>query len=299
MRHIGHLPDEAQAQAFGDFLLAKGIRNEVERDGAAGWLVWVIEEDQVADAQSWLEKFRSNPKAPEFRNARIEAAKVREAVEQDLARYRKRVQTRQSLFPRFGGYGIGILTYALIFACVIVATFSNLGKNTDFLRYLLISDPTSAGNGFLPEVFSGEVWRLFTPIFIHFGLIHILFNMIWLFQLGCMIEGRQGSLLLAALVAVIALFSNLGEYFFSHHAVFGGMSGVVYGLAGYVWMRGKFDRASGLYLDPGSVMILLVWLVVCYSGLVGSIANSAHLVGLITGVAWGIVSGLLASSRPE
>ena len=64
-------------------------------------------------------------------------------------------------------------------------------------------------------------------------------------------------------------------------------------------MRGKFDRASGLYLDPGSVMILLVWLVVCYSGLVGSIANSAHLVGLITGVVWGILSGLLASSRPE
>ena len=159
----------------------------------------MIEEDQVADAQSWFENFRENPKAPDFRNARMEAAKVRQAEEQDLARYRKRVRTRQSLFPKFGGYGFGILTYALIFVCFIVATFSNLGKNTDFLRHLLISDPTSAGNGFLPEVFSGEVWRLFTPIFIHFGLIHILFNMIWLFQLGSMIEGRQGSLLLAAL----------------------------------------------------------------------------------------------------
>jgi GlpG protein len=80
---------------------------------------------------------------------------------------------------------------------------------------------------------------------------------------------------------------------------FGGMSGVVYALAGYVWMRGKYDRTSGLYLDSQSVTILLVWLVVCFTGAVGPVANSAHVAGLITGVVWGRVSAWFASRRPE
>jgi GlpG protein len=76
------------------------------------------------------------------------------------------------------------------------------------------------------------------------------------------------------------------------------MSGVVYGLAGYAWMRGKYDRASSVGLDPQSVTILLVWLAVCYSGVVGRVANTAHLVGLIVGVVWGRVSAHLAAGKP-
>jgi GlpG protein len=284
---------------FGDFLVANGIRNQIEHDGGSSWTVWVMEEDSVADAQTWLEQFRGNPNAPEFRKAATEAAKVREAEAQDLAAYRKRVRTRQSLFPKFGGHGIGILTYVLIFACVVVAAYSKLGENMEVLRPLFIADPGGDAGKFLPEVFSGEVWRLFTPMFIHFGPVHLLFNMLWLFQLGCMIEARQSSFLLAALVAVTALLSNLAQFYFSHHPGFGGMSGVVYGLAGYVWIRGKYDRKSGLFLDSQSVTILLVWLVLCYTGLVGSIANTAHLVGLITGVVWGRISAFFASRKPE
>ena len=77
------------------------------------------------------------------------------------------------------------------------------------------------------------------------------------------------------------------------------MSGVVYGLAGYVWLRGKYDRASGLYLDARSIEWLLIWLVICYTGVVGRVANTAHLVGLVIGVIWGSVSAYFASRRPE
>jgi GlpG protein len=77
------------------------------------------------------------------------------------------------------------------------------------------------------------------------------------------------------------------------------MSGVVYALAGYVWMRGKHDRTSGLFLDQQSVTILLVWLVVCFTGVVGPIANFAHLAGLASGMAIGRVSAYLARRRPE
>jgi GlpG protein len=73
---------------------------------------------------------------------------------------------------------------------------------------------------------------------------------------------------------------------------------VVYALAGYVWMRGKYDRASGLFLDPQTVTILLVWLVICFTGAVGHVANGAHLIGLIVGVVWGRASAFIATRRP-
>jgi GlpG protein len=77
------------------------------------------------------------------------------------------------------------------------------------------------------------------------------------------------------------------------------MSGVVYGLAGYVWMMGKYHPASGVGLNSQSATILLIWLVVCYTGVVGPVANTAHLVGLIVGVIWGRAAAYFASRRSE
>jgi len=94
------------------------------------------------------------------------------------------------------------------------------------------------------------------------------------------------------LVLVIAAGSNLGEYWLGRTVTFGGMSGVLYGLLGYIWIRGKFDPGSGLFLHPTTVTMMLVWLVVCYTGYVGAIANAAHVVGLVIGMVWGCLSSL-------
>jgi GlpG protein len=298
MRHIGNLPDEKHARVFGDFLVAGGIRNELEREEDGSWVVWIAEEDHLPEAQAAFERFRANPGAPEFQGATTSAAKVREAEAEDLKAYRKRIRTRQSLFRSFGRQGVGILTYSLIFACCTVGYFSDMGTNDDFLQHWFISNFLRSSMGFLPEVLSGEVWRLFTPIFVHLDIIHLLFNMMWLFQLGCMIEARQSSWHLLALVAVIALVSNLAQYYF-HHPFFGGMSGAVYGLAGYVWIRGKYDPGSGVFLDQISLIILMVGLVGCYAGFFGPVANTAHLVGLISGAVWGGVSAFWALRNPK
>jgi GlpG protein len=299
MRQIGHLSDEQQAHTLGDFLTGSGIRNEIERDDGT-WLIWIVDEDQVAAAQSALEKFRANPGGPEFRDAAKDAARARAAEAEDLAAYRRRIRTRRSMFPKFGGYGIGVLTYSLIFVCLIVAYYSQVGRNYEFTRNLTISDPEMGKTQFLPEVFAGQVWRLLTPILLHFGESHIIFNMLALFQLGCMIEGRLGTGKLALLVVGTGIISNFAQYSFSHHqSYFGGMSGVVYGLAGYIWMRGHFDRESGLYLDPTSITMMLGWLVICFTGLVGPIANTAHVVGLLSGMAWGRIAAFMASRTPK
>ena len=75
---------------------------------------------------------------------------------------------------------------------------------------------------------SGEVWRFVTPAFIHFGFLHILFNMMWLYNLGMTVEFIRGTGRFVLLCVVIAVTSNVAQLFWSGPA-FGGMSGVVCG----------------------------------------------------------------------
>jgi len=76
------------------------------------------------------------------------------------------------------------------------------------------------------------------------------------------------------------------------------MSGVVYGLFGYIWMRGKFDPASGLFIDQRSVILMMVWFGLCFTGWVGPIANIAHGGGLAVGALWGWLSAWWANRNP-
>ena len=133
------------------------------------------------------------------------------------------------------------------------------------------------------------VWRLVTPIFLHWGIIHIIFNMWWLRDLGSMIEARKNTWFLLLLVLVIAAVSNLAQYGYKD-PYFGGMSGVVYGLLGYIWMRSKHDPGCGLFLHSTTVTMMMVWFFLCFTGMVGHIANTNHGVGLVTGMVWGYLA---------
>lgn len=176
------------------------------------------------------------------------------------------------------------LTATLIFLSVIIALFSKLGSDFRFLHYLFISEYRQG----LPEILSGQLWRLFTPIIIHFGILHIAFNMLWLYELGSAIEHRQGFNRLATLVAVTSILPNLAQFFWSG-PIFGGMSGVVYGLMAYIWIQGIYNPRAGMGLNQNIVIMMLIWFVICWLGLVGNIANMAHTVGLICGAILGLL----------
>jgi GlpG protein len=143
---------------------------------------------------------------------------------------------------------------------------------------------------FLAEVRAGQVWRLLTPIFVHFGPIHLLFNVFMLRDLGTFIENRLGVTYLAVLTIVIAVLSNIAQFAWTGRPIFGGLSGVVYGLFGFLWMRGKFDRYAIWPLSKATIQILLIWYVLCLTNLISSVANVVHTVGLAVGMAWGYLS---------
>jgi GlpG protein len=288
MRLIGHLSNESSARTFGDYLFVQGIENHVEFDKESGWAVWINDEDKIGPATNILEEFQKNPSAAEFARTASTAASKRADEAKKLEAYLKRTRANVQAMP--ASRMVGPISLVLILVCVAVFVLSKFGKAPEVVSGLFIST-SSHSRGYLPEVMHGQIWRLVTPIFIHFDILHILFNMLWLRELGSAIEARQGSAFFTFLVVATAIVSNLAEYFFSQ-PIFGGMSGVVYALLGYIWMRAKFDVTSGYFLHPTTMTIMLIWLGVCYTGWLGPVANAAHTAGLLCGGIWGYLASL-------
>ncbi len=295
MRHIGSIPDETDAKRFGDYLLAAGMRNTVD-EGSAGWAVWVEDDDKLDAAKIELDAFHTNPRDPKYVSAPLKAERIRVETEKKQHRLAQRfhdVRTSWGSTPQWAQP----VTIALILVSLLVAAATSVGDNVtgpamDALRIQSV-DAVDAGDGRmqvsippepLHDVRRGQVWRLVTPIFIHFGVIHLVFNMFWLFDLGGQIERARRSPFLLGLVAAAAVIPNVSEYFWSG-PFFGGMSGVVYALFGYVWIKGKYEPHLNMGVSQQTVLIMMVWLVICMVGVIPNVANMAHAVGLIVGVA--------------
>ncbi len=295
MRLIGYVDNEAQARRFGDFLHSRGIAAHADAATDGRWQVWVIEDTDVEAAAPLFAQFYQSPDDPVFEQAARAAQAERRRDEEEVPKRATVVDARTFFYSP--PVPVGVLSLVLIIISVLVAVMTKLGESEPLIQPLAITQYWEAGryvpwDKSLPEVRRGQVWRLFTPMFIHFGILHLLFNMLWLRDLGSMIEARKSSWLLLLLVLALAATSNVGQYLYSGPA-FGGMSGVVYGLLGYVWMQGKFNPASGLSLQPQTVTMMIVWFFLCLTGAVGHIANVAHAVGLAGGIVWGFLDAQL------
>lgn len=133
-----------------------------------------------------------------------------------------------------------------------------------------------------------QPWRFITPVFMHFTLLHIVFNVFWWWYLGGRIEKTLGTSWLLALFLFSGVSANVIQYLLNGPN-FGGMSGVVYGLLGFCWIY-SFRRATPLYLPPGLIVFMLLWLVLGYTGVLWvNVANEAHLAGLLSGCLAGFV----------
>jgi GlpG protein len=281
MRLIGHLKNEATARSFADYLASVDIRNLVESDGE-GWAVWIYSEDQIEPGQRALAAFLQNPADAKYQLAPKVAAVLERRRRREEEEAAKRVHTRDRIWPQSGR---APLTLGLIGVCVAVAMLNGLNPTYRNVYWLWF---TEGGRRIMEELRAGQVWRLLTPIFIHFGPMHLFFNLLWLWDLGGQIERRQGTAKLALLVVVLGVGSNFGQYLWAGPGpLFGGMSGVVYALLGYIWMRSRCDPASGLMLSPATVLMMLVWFFLCLFNIIPNVANGAHGAGLVLGMLWG------------
>ncbi|MDZ4336547.1 MAG: rhomboid family intramembrane serine protease [Pseudomonas sp.] len=189
----------------------------------------------------------------------------------------------------------------------IAAAITLLGDNLATVSWLSFVDYRVQGDyiyfSYLNDTLaSGQWWRLLTPMLIHFGILHLAMNTLWYWELGRRIEARQGAVMLLGLTLLFSLAANFAQYLHAGPSLFGGLSGVLYGLLGHCWIFQRLAPTPAYRLPPGVLVMMLAWLLICMTGIFellqfGAIANAAHVGGLLAGCLTGLVGGALARRR--
>jgi membrane associated rhomboid family serine protease len=136
-----------------------------------------------------------------------------------------------------------------------------------------------------PFLADGEWYRLITAAFVHYGLIHLGFNMFVILQLGRMLEPALGRARYLALYLAAAICGCAGATVVTPLALTAGASGAAFGLAGAAAV-GLRQRGIGL-MQSGIGMMLLVNFVLTFS--VPGISIGGHVGGFLGGAAVGAV----------
>lgn len=275
MRLVGKFDSAPNAGRFTDFLLTQHITAKVESDGEQ-FAIWVRDEQSIDLARDFLNRFLEAPDDPKYLDAVTTARGMRRDEEQrQRAIEKKTIDVRKRWAqPTLSQSRV---TLFLMVTAVAVTVLTDFGKNAVFLKLALTG-------GAVETLLSGQVWRLVTPIFLHMGWLHLLFNLYWTYQFGLLLESRLGSRMMILLVLFIAIASNLGQFYVSG-PFFGGLSGVNYGFFGFLWIKSRLEPGAGWNMPESLVIFFLLWLVLCAVGLFGPVANTAHFVGLLAGVA--------------
>ncbi len=276
MRLLAEFKAEKDANALADFMEVQGV--EVTLRAGSMFAVWVIEDDEVERATALLADYEPDDAMT------AKAAKIRKAREQAA-------KPLPSAIPRRGDAEVsrGTLTILLIGISVLVALATKMGdRETEMLHKLLVVPVFRQGGELMVWTVMqwDEPWRLLTPMFLHFGLVHLGFNMLWLYRFGNQIEANHGVIRLLLLACLAQIAGSIAQFYISG-PFFGGMSGVNYALFGFVWMQSKYGQ-RGYSIANQDTLILMGWLVLCATGLIGPVANACHAMGLATGLLAGL-----------
>ena len=189
----------------------------------------------------------------------------------------------------------------LILIAIAISILSNFGSVVAIIEPLTFTKISISNQGFISFMsaqqtfFSeNEWWRLITPMFLHFSFAHLAFNCLWIYILGEKIERIDGKFIFLLLIIFSGIFSNLLQYTWTSSSLFGGLSGVIYGMLGYcliMEMESNYERYG---LPPGLYLFMVVWLILGFLGILdlfgfGSVANFAHLGGMLSGLMFAMI----------
>ncbi len=134
-----------------------------------------------------------------------------------------------------------------------------------------------------------EPWRLVTSILPHGDVIHLAFNLYWLWIFGAIVETRFGHVATLAMVVVFAAGSGAAQFATGVGGI--GLSGVGYGLFGLLFALSRKDSQLLDVMDDGTAKLFVGWFFFCilltYAD-VWAIANVAHGMGAFLGVGTGL-----------
>lgn len=285
MRMIGSIPNQQLADRFGDYLITLDIDHSLEQSASGHWDLWISDDDELDRGKAELEQFLASPDDAKY-NVSQKAQTIRDAEHEREEKRRSRfIDFRTSSSISTGSYRV---TLALAILAGLTAAATYLGHRLEpvgtwlLFSHVTISGDTVISDGWNP-ILHGQVWRLITPIFVHFGILHLIVSLFWLRDLGAMIEDRRGPRTLVLLVLVSSVVGNVAQFMWTEDPRFGGMWGVVYALFGYAWMKSRYEPSLNIMVSDMTVMILLAILAL---GVVGIFAHevAANVGGFLTGL---------------
>lgn len=263
------------------------VGNSYDTGEKLHYQIVVLDSNDVPKALKIAEDFVSNPNQGKYQQA---AWEVGSSFKEPKPLVKRSKTNNSASAPWIQDLKSTPFMSLVLFICLGVFLLSYLGAFNYILQALTIRSLDELAQ-------SNQWWRLFTPAFIHFGVIHIVFNLIWWWVLGSQLERSFGSISLAVIFAIAAISSNVAQLLVSGPN-FGGLSGVVYALFGYVWWIGWLRPSWGIGLPNSLVYFLLAWLALGYLEILWvNMANEAHLFGLISGCLMALATHQLAGKK--
>ncbi|WP_261903297.1 rhomboid family intramembrane serine protease GlpG [Vibrio fortis] len=262
------------AQAFIDYMASRHISIQMSPEGEGRVALWLIDAQHQVETEAELNRFLSEPNHKRYQAASWDVAETR----------KNQFHYHTPSFLSMLKSKAGPVTLSIMLLCVVIFILQQLGFNQQIFQMLHF--PALDGQQW-------QLWRWLSHAVLHFSVMHIAFNILWWWQLGGDIEKKLGGLKLLQIFAISSALSGAGQYWVEG-ANFGGLSGVVYALVGYLWVVSTKAPQMGLTIPRQIVGFMLVWLVLGYMQPFMAIANTAHLAGLIAGVGIGLVDAMKA-----
>ena len=268
LQPLVQLKDHNIALLFSNYLHSLGISAQLKSSQEEGYVIY-CEENKISQAKIEFDAFILKPYDDKYQQAAWDRG---ETVTLNADDFSLLSNFRESFLAH-----AGIVTLLVFMVCWLVFLGSELGWAQNLFNMLQFYPHLSI------DALLANPIRLIGPVFFHFSWLHIVFNTMWWWQLGGSIEKTLGKATLINVLLLSAIVSNLGQYLVSG-SNFGGLSGVVYALVGFVWWFGYLAPERGLSLAKPIVGFLLFWLVLGFADLLPvNVANTAHLLGLISG----------------
>lgn len=171
----------------------------------------------------------------------------------------------------------------VIIVCLVASVLFWYSDNAD----LVIEYFAFSGENLL----RGRVWTLFTALFLHADLMHLLGNMLFLFVFGNTLEKELGTRkTLSVFFVGGVLASLLGTFFYEHSVFLIGASAAIFTLAAVV-MLVKPLKFSLLFLMPQGLVAIIYFtynVLAVYFGVQSNVAYVSHVIGFLVGVPFGI-----------
>lgn len=258
MELVGEIGNARACKAFSDYLITQGIQHQVSQQEQR--CAVYVEAAQLEQATQLYQEFVHNPNQQKYLQASWQ-------VNNPVA------GTTQNLGLAKIWQANGPLTKFIAVLCVAIFALSYFGYFRSIFTSLSFSWQLD------------QAYRLFTPAVMHLSAVHLAFNMSWWWYLGGKVENNIGIKALALLTLVTAVMSNIAQALLVDHN-FAGLSGVNYGLAGFVWLYGRLTADPKVNLANNIFGFLLVWMLLGFTDILPiGMANWAHLFGLLSGMA--------------